>query len=575
MGGKPVDALFWLLTEKVTMVITLAYLLSRVKIFRRLLYKKATVKEKVVLVGIFAMISIFGNYPGITVEGAIVNSRVVGASVAGLLGGPWVGLGAGVIAGLHRYFLGGFTAVACGLSTALEGLVAGLIGYHFRGKLSLKLIFFTGVFIEFLQMVIVLLIARPLDKAWLLVSIVGMPMIVVNSVAITIFMVIVRNTFLEEERLGATKAQKALLIANRTLPILRQGLNKETALQTVKIIFEMADVAAVAITDEKSVLAHVGVGEDHHQAGGPIQTRATKVALQQGLTQIAQAAEEIGCDRPGCQLNTAVIVPLKVKDKVAGVLKLYQIRGRKISSLDVELAGGIAALISTQIELADLNRQAELLTRAELRLLQSQINPHFLFNALNTVKSICRQRPEQARFLLGQLGEFFRKNLQTNREFVTLKEELEHIRAYLDIEQARFGDKLKVEFDVDEEALNCCLPQLLLQPLVENAIKHGIYPKVKGGTVKISIRAQERELAITVKDDGVGMCPGWEERLQAGTLATSGLGIGLKNVNERLKTIYGKDRGLGITSKPGEGTKISVTIAKALNGGDQVDFRGN
>lgn len=569
------DNLFWLLAERVSMVITLAYLLSRVKIFRRLLYKKATKTDKLILAGVFGLISIFGTYSGITINGALANSRVVGAAVAGLLGGPWVGLGAGLLAGLHRYFLGGFTALACGLATVLEGLIAGLIGYHFRGRLSLKLVFVTGALIEFIQMLVILLLARPFEQAWELVSVIGVPMIVVNSLAITIFMIIVRNTFLEEERLGATQAQKALLIANRTLSILRQGLNPQTALQTAKIIFEVADVAAVAITDEKSVLAHVGVGEDHHQAGGQIHTYATKAALRQGTIQIAQSGAEIGCDQPGCLLNAAVVVPLKAKDQVVGTLKLYQIKGRKISSLNIELASGIAALISTQIELSALDKQAELLARAELRALQSQINPHFLFNALNTIKSFCRQKPEQARFLLGQLGEFLRKNLQTNREFVTLQEELEHIRAYLDIEQARFGNKLKVMIDVDEAALNCYLPQLLLQPLVENAIKHGIYPQVKGGTVKICIRAIEGELAITIKDDGVGIFPDWEERLQAGTIPTSGLGIGLKNVNERLKTIYGKDRGLNITSQPGEGTEVSVTIPQTTNGGELVAFCSN
>lgn len=552
--------LFLQLAQNTSVIVTIAYLLSKTKIFKKTMRSQNTWGEKLLLIAIFSAIGIMGTYTGISIKGALANSRVIGVVVGSLLGGPIVGIGAGLIAGLHRYLIGGFTAFSCGLATVTEATVAALyIGKKNPKKLTWKRGLLIGTVSETLQMLIILATARPFAAAWDLVQVIGLPMIVMNSIGIAIFVVIARNSIEEEEKAGALQAQKALQIAKITLPILRQGLHEETASQVAKIIFERSDVEAVAVTNRDVILAHVGSGCSHHLAGSPIMTNATKEVVAGGEMKIAEEKEEIGCQNPDCTLRSAVIVPLVSRSEVIGTLKLYQDRDHGIGSVEVELAQGLAGLFSTQLELAALEEQAKRVSEAELKALQAQINPHFLFNALNTIVSLIRTDGEKARKLLIQLGEFFRRNIQRGDKFVTLREELEHVRAYLSIEQARFGEALKVVESIAPEAENLLVPALTLQPLVENAIKHGIYPKVDGGQVEIRSWIENGELRVVIKDDGAGIP---KDKLEAIRMkrytSAKGAGVGLNNVNDRLKYLYGT--GLEITSEAGQGTQISLRI---------------
>jgi two-component system sensor histidine kinase LytS len=178
------------------------------------------------------------------------------------------------------------------------------------------------------------------------------------------------------------------------------------------------------------------------------------------------------------------------------------------------------------------------------------MRPHFLFNALNTIVSFCRTDPEKARALIIHLAEFFRRNLQPGGEMVSLATELEHVRSYLAIEQARHGDKLRVIYDVEEAALAHPLPALVLQPLVENAVKHGLLPTERGGTVLITAGLRGGVLEVSVGDDGMGM----------GHAAPKGIGLALTNTDRRLRALYGPQNGLDIESQPGCGTKVTVRV---------------
>ncbi|MCG4586656.1 histidine kinase, partial [Anaerosalibacter bizertensis] len=174
--------------------------------------------------------------------------------------------------------------------------------------------------------------------------------------------------------------------------------------------------------------------------------------------------------------------------------------------VEKELALGLAQIFSTQIELSKVDFQREMLVKSELKALQAQINPHFLFNAINTIVSLIRTQPDNARNLLIHLGNYFRNNLQEGNDEVELHKEIENINSYLEIEKARFGDKLKIIYNIPEE-IDCLLPPLLLQPIVENAVKHGVLEKIEGGTVEITAIDNEIETELIVKDDGVGMSP--------------------------------------------------------------------
>ncbi len=549
------------LINRIGIIITIAFILSKIKLFRQLVAKDIiSYKDKFILSIFFGLFGILGTYSGLPIKEAIANSRVIGVFVGGLLGGPFVGLVAGLIAGLHRFVLGGFTALACAVATISEGIAAGMLSKRFYKKDSkwdYSLII--ALIAESIHMLIVLGLSRPFSEAFNLVELIAIPMIVANSIGVGIFIGIIESIFKEEERAAAFQAQRSLKIANRTLKYLRKGFNKESAYKTAQIIYHMTDVKAVSITNKEKILAHIGIGEDHHKAGDNIKTGLTKDVISSGCYRVAYYSHEINCGYKGCKLKSAIIVPLKERNKTVGALKLYKTRENSITQVDLELALGLASLFSTQIELSKLDYQSKLVAKSELKALQAQINPHFLFNAINTIVSLIRTKPDKARNLLIHLSSYFRKNLQQNSEEVQLSKEIEHINSYLEIEKARFGDKLRVIFNINQD-VECFLPPLILQPIVENAIKHGVTEKLEGGSIEIMAINDEEDTILIVEDDGVGMS---EQRLkQIFSKKRRDDSIGLINVNNRLKNLYGEEYELKIESKIGVGTKVTMRIPK-------------
>lgn len=560
MKGDNATELLVALAERLSVIVTVAFLMTRSRIFRRFLRSQITQRETLTLVLIFGAFSAAGTYSGISINGALANTRALGAVSAGLLGGPLVGFGAGLIAGLHRYLVyGGFTGLACAVSTTLEGLLGGIVYRLARDKASnWKVGIVVGMLAEVMQMIIILVMAHPFNEAWRLVKIIAMPMMLVNGLGVGLFLIIVQTVYIEEEQIAALQAQKVLHIADLTLPYFRKGLNEESARNAAKCIHTMAHVSAVALTDTEKILAFVGLGEDHHFSKQPILTEATRKVLQTGKSIQAISETEIHCQEPNCPLRSAVIVPLQQGEKTIGVLKLYRAQRGK-SVVDVTLAEGLGKLFSNQLELADLEHQKELRIAAEIRVLQAQIQPHFLFNTLNTVVSLIRTRPEQAREVLIFLGEFLRHNMRQGVAFHSVREECEHVQAYLAIEEARFEDKLHFTMDIEVGTESILLPPLVLQPLVENAVKHGLLPKESGGSVSLKVRRHGNNLEIVVYDDGIGISNiKMKDILEGDQVERHEAGLGLRNVHQRLLGHYGQ--GLTIKSTFGEGTIISFQV---------------
>jgi len=541
-------------------------LIMRFDLIRRLLTGKASSYDKLSLSLLFGLVGIAGTYLGVPTQNAIANSRVVGAALGGILGGPLVGFAAGVIAGGHRFLIdvGGFTAQACCVATVAEGVVVGLLYRRIKRRPFDPLAaLLTGIVVEALQMAIILALAKPFPAALNLVRIIGFPMIIVNAIGLALFVELIASVVREQERFAAFQAQTALNIALRTLPFLRGGLNSASATASARIILEATDLDAVAVTDLSHILAHVGAEDSHHKGGTPILTASTRAALDSGRISTPLTKEEIGCAHEGCRLGSAIIVPLKKQEKTIGTLKLYRLKTSGITPLDMELANGLAHLFSNQLEISELEQQRKLVREAEIRALQAQINPHFLFNSLNTIISYTRTSPETASRLLVKLAEFFRTNLNSARETVPLSAELEHCRAYIALESARFEERIKVSFAVDEGVLDCRLPPLALQPLVENALKHGILPREEGGEVTITARGDRQGVRIEVRDNGVGMSPAQLASLFAEGAERplgKGAGIALKNVNARLVALYGAVSSLEVESVPGAGTTVQFTV---------------
>ena len=210
-----------------------------------------------------------------------------------------------------------------------------------------------------------------------------------------------------------------------------------------------------------------------------------------------------------------------------------------------------------------LEEQKRLLLEARFDALQRQINPHFLFNTLNSIASLVRFRPEMAREMIVRLANILRSLLKEHDTFVALREELNFTEDYLGIEVVRFGgDKLRVVKDIDPATLEMLVPSMLLQPLIENSIKHGIEPRISGGTITMRSRLRDASMMIEVEDDGVGMV---ESRTPAGGVQRKGTGIGMKNVRERLEVLYGEAARFDVMSRPGRGTRVTLEIPVMTN----------
>ncbi|WP_160724058.1 sensor histidine kinase [Bacillus sp. USDA818B3_A] len=572
-------ALLPLMLERVGILIIVAFILSRMKSFRQVLHNERGIAAKVTIMAIFGAFGVISNYTGVEIghgmitsqnwltdvdtAGAIANTRIMGVVIGGLLGGPMIGIGVGLIAGLHRLSLGGFTAVACAVSTIFAGVVTGFLSKRFKIKesRSTSKAVIMGILMECLQMGIILLIANPFDEALNLVKLIAFPMVAINGFGTLIFLLIIQDIFKEQERTRALETHKALYIANQTLPFFRQGLNPDSCTKAAEIILKCTGADAIAITNQEQVLAHVGAAADHHLPSGTMATELTKKVLEHGKISIAKTPKEIQCFNPHCPLEAAIVLPLKVYDKTAGTLKLYFTNFSKLDRVERELAEGLGKLFSVQLEMAELEQQSRLLKDAEIKALQAQVHPHFLFNAINTISSLIRHDADQARKLLLQLSVFFRSNLQGARQrLIPLEKELGHVEAYLSIEQARFPGRYEVEFDIDASLEGVLVPPFTLQPLVENAIRYA-FSKAKAGTVQVRAFLEEEGMVLVTEDNGKGISPAMLEVLGNQTVdSTDGTGTALWNIKKRIEQIYGPHASFQIDSILDKGTRVVIKL---------------
>jgi two-component system sensor histidine kinase LytS len=543
------------LLERLGIIVICAYMMMRTTFFKKYIIKQQAHWLENVLYGVFwGAMGILMTLMGEPVYGGIANSRTIPILLSGIIGGPVVGTIAGLISGGHRMFLtqGGYlTAVACGISTLLAGVIGGFSKRHLDGKKNRHLYgFVLGIVVEMIQMGIILLIARPYEDAIALVKVIFLPMTFLNAFGVSMFLLFIQQVYDEGQAAKAMMAELSLSIAALTLPYFRKGLNEVSALKAAQIIYDLSDFEAVSFTDKEHVLAHVGLGSDHHVSGGALWTRLTRTVLNDGEMMMAQRRRAIGCEDAHCPLGSVVIMPLKIGEQTVGTLKVYRHRENAIAKTDIELVRGLGILFSTQLELGLVEAQKKLRAEAELTALRAQIKPHFLFNALNAIMSLTRTDAEKARELLQELSVVLRNGFKNAEPYIPLEEELRFIEAYLKIECARFPEKLNITLEVDP-GIHMTVPPLILQPLVENAVKHGIHKKTGDGHLFLGVSKVGDEVAFEVSDDGVGI----PAEILSDPVST---GIGLKNVKERLKTIYGRE--LSIETALGSGTTIRFQL---------------
>ena len=546
------------LLQQMCVYLVLAYMLSKTPIILPLLSISSRFSHRLICYVLFSGFCILGTYFGLQINDAIANTRAIGAVMGGLFGGPVVGFAVGLTGGIHRYTLGGFTDLACAISTTAEGLIGGLLHVYLIKRNKGAMLFnpsvvFSVTFVaEIVQMILLLAVAKPFDQAYELVSAIAAPMIIANSVGAALFMSILQDRKTIFEKYSATFSRRALSIADRSVGILSTGFNSENADKIARIIYEETKVGAVAITDQEKILAFVGIGDDHHRPNTPISSQSTLDSMEKNdIIYLDGSERPYQCSlAQDCKLGSALIIPLRAGKEVVGTIKLYEPKRKLFSTANMSMAEGIAQLLSSQILYGDYQQQQTLLAQAEIKLLHAQVNPHFLFNALNTISAITRRDPDKARELIQNLSHFFRSNLKQSINTVTLKEELAHVNSYLSIEKARFTDRLEVEIDIEPELLDIKLPSFTLQPLVENAIKHGISNMLEGGKVKIYSQAHPQGALITVEDNAGSYEPPKENHS----------GLGMEIVDKRLSNQFGRDSALKITSQQHQFTKMSFII---------------
>ncbi len=349
---------------------------------------------------------------------------------------------------------------------------------------------------------------------------------------------------------------RTLHTASLATPALRAGLTAASAQRSVRHLRSLLGAPAIALTDTDALLAWDGRFHHHAEQTGDL----ARQVVSDGATTVRSRAD-IPCDDPGCGLRRVVVTPLTVEEKVVGTLQVFS---SSASAGLVRATDEVARWVSGQLELAELDASRTRLMEAEVKALRAQISPHFVYNSLTAIASFVRTDPERARELLLEFADFTRYSFRRHGEFTTLAEELNSIERYLVLEKARFGDRLAVTLRIAPEVLPVVVPFLSLQPLVENAVRHGLEAKEGVGRVTITAEDQDREAVISVEDDGVGEDPEVVRRALAGDTSMDSVGLG--NVDERLRSTFGDDYGLVVETAPGAGTKVTVRVPKYAPG---------
>ena len=384
-------------------------------------------------------------------------------------------------------------------------------------------------------------------------------LIVVAVAALIVVAVLLGGRWLRRRMLdppGVRAAAQALRAAGLAAPPLREGLTSSSAAQALPYLLALLETPGVALCGpDGAVLGAQGPGSHHAEQVSD----TVLLALRTDRRQLATCPP---CGATGCQVTRAVVVPLSAAGRPAGALVV--LAGTAVGPFLVRASDETARFIATQLELADLAVSRADLARAEVRALRAQISPHFIYNALTTIAAFVRSDPDRARELLLEFADFTRYSFRQAGEFTTLADEMGNIEKYLTLERARFGDRLHIRWLVAPEVLGVVVPFLSIQPLVENAVRHGLAGRPGGGTVSVTAEDAGPDCVISVEDDGIGMDPEAVGR-PAGD-EPSGNHVGLVNVDDRLRAAFGEDYGLVVETERGAGTKVIVRLPKFAPG---------
>lgn len=563
----------------ISLLIVFALLLTKLEFVQKILLNeddgvedgKSTsskkLRDQLILGIIFSVFCIISDHIGKQVAGALPNARVIGVLSAGFLGGPVSGMLTAFIASVHRYliFPERISTLACVISAIIHGIMGSWIGYRRKNQKYYTNWFLLGItFVaEAIHMGLILILTRPLAEAIHIVQIVLVPMVIINSFGMVVFFSVFKAIFNNEDLEVASKVSLALRTTERCTPFLKDAeTNRDSMQQIIDIIMSEYHCVGVAVIRGMEFLGRSSAF-DSIELNKNSYPRLISAAQTYKTTRISKIPLPEDAFYPLYEKNVILSAPI-IRDEDQVLCLVMLVRKNAYSyRADIEFVTGLANYFATQMKLVEMEKQKDNLRKAELTALQSQINPHFLFNALNTISCFCREKPEKARELLMALSSYFRNMLDDIDYMVSLETELEHVKAYLMLEEARFEEHLKVKIDASPEDCTCRVPNLILQPIVENAIRYGATKQEKG-LVAIRIQKKERTTLIDVIDNGKGMSKEIIESLYKNDgldmpLHSEGHGIGMLNVKRRLEGIFGKKAAFQVIS--GEsGTTVRMII---------------
>lgn len=380
-----------------------------------------------------------------------------------------------------------------------------------------------------------------------MIDVVWLPVAVVAGVALTLLAQFAWRMSRGSRDLGSDAERAAfrtLSLASRAAVHLRGGLETGQVQRAARSLRALLGSEAIAIADRKGI-----VSIDGRLDLGPTAWQVASGVIGSGRRQVLSGAID------------AVGAPIVANGRVVGVIVAFAPRVRPPL---VRATTEVATWCGAQIELGELETSRTALAEAELRALRAQISPHFIYNALSVITSYISTDPDRARDLLLDFADFIRYTFRRQGEFTTLADELQSVHSYVELERARFEDRLSVTLRIEPETLATVIPFLSLQPLVENAIRHGLEPREEGGTIVISSHDDGTHTEITVDDDGVGMDPEALRTLLADRESADRVAhIGLRNVDSRVRGIYGDDHALVVETNPGAGTMVRMRIPKS------------
>ncbi|WP_080872070.1 LytS/YhcK type 5TM receptor domain-containing protein [Oceanobacillus timonensis] len=568
------------LFERLGLLLVIAFVLTRSPGFRSLLYREFRFKMAGLHACVFGLFGIAGTLTGVVIDSdftvintfvwnveadqMVVSSSLVAIVIAGLLGGPVVGLGAGIIAGTHLFFLGGVGFLANSLVNPLTGLLAGFTARFFSQERVISPVkaLFIGIFPPILLMHLLLIFDAQDRKMMELINTIGLPVVLSNSIAIAIFTAMIAIVLREQENEAAFATRQALTIVEEALPFLKEETFHKKAEGIADLFHARLKLAAVTVTNEKEVMAHKGLGGDHHHIGNPLRTSLSKRALTSQKILVAYSQTEIQCTHKNCPLESVIIIPMIEAQQTIGLIKLYFRKPQHIRPVEVMLAEGLFQLIANQLKTIKTEK-LELHTRdAELNNLQAQINPHFLFNTLHMIAALFRKDPEKARYITIQLANFMRFNLKlVSAHLVSLEKETEHVKAYIEIIQTRFTGRMHIHFLQPQGISHLLIPPSTIQPLVENSVRHGLEHVSEGGKVEVKMERVDERIQISVRDNGRGFPESVLQQAGEAVLTEKQHGgTGLYNVNQRLMNLLGEEARLHVRNLPAGGSEVYFSI---------------